>query len=345
MNANENQPKPDGSVMQHFSGPPPGQFPGGGGGGGIPPFGMPPPGFPGAFPPGPWNGPMGPWSNMPMMNSNINMENKDMSQSVTASKPGEIDPLVISKAAEWTEHRAPDGRPYYYHSGRGESIWEKPQAIKDLEAARMAAFASTAPPAAHAPTPTQIALANSAQANIANCSVQGNVPPNSTMNQGGVVFDPLGFVIKSSNGDDNESNKNDKKKKQETEKKKKEDEEEDKSKTPTKVQDKSRPISSTPISGTPWCVVWTGDGRVFFYNPSTRTSVWVRPEELLGRADVDKAISTPPEQLNQINQEEKKVEENNVTQTLKRTDSESSEGSDEIPSKKPKIEPTGTDQL
>lgn len=43
------------------------------------------------------------------------------------------------------------------------------------------------------------------------------------------------------------------------------------------------------------CVVWTGDGRVFFYNPSSRTSVWERPEDLVGRADVDKMVSTPPE--------------------------------------------------
>lgn len=43
------------------------------------------------------------------------------------------------------------------------------------------------------------------------------------------------------------------------------------------------------------CVVWTGDGRVFFYNPSSRTSVWERPEELAGRSDVDKLVSSPPE--------------------------------------------------
>lgn len=27
-------------------------------------------------------------------------------------------------------------------------------------------------------------------------------------------------------------------------------------------KDKSRPVSSTAVSGTPWCVVWTGDNRV-----------------------------------------------------------------------------------
>ena len=26
--------------------------------------------------------------------------------------------------------------------------------------------------------------------------------------------------------------------------------------------DKSRPVSSTPVKGTPWCVVWTGDMKV-----------------------------------------------------------------------------------
>jgi len=43
------------------------------------------------------------------------------------------------------------------------------------------------------------------------------------------------------------------------------------------------------------CVVWTGDGRVFFFKPSTRTSVWEKPDDLKGRSDVDKMVSNPPE--------------------------------------------------
>ena len=39
---------------------------------------------------------------------------------------------------------------------------------------------------------------------------------------------------------------------------------------PKPQQDLSRPVSSEAVSGTPWCVVWTGDGRVFFYNPTTK---------------------------------------------------------------------------
>lgn len=39
----------------------------------------------------------------------------------------------MTKAAEWTEHRAPDGKLYYYNAKLGESVWQKPQALKDLE--------------------------------------------------------------------------------------------------------------------------------------------------------------------------------------------------------------------
>ncbi|XP_051902989.1 transcription elongation regulator 1 isoform X2 [Hippocampus zosterae] len=61
-----------------------------------------------------------------------------------------------------------------------------------------------------------------------------------------------------------------------------------------KAAQKARPVATNPIPGTPWCVVWTGDERVFFYNPTTRLSMWDRPDELQGRADVDKHIQEPP---------------------------------------------------
>ena len=52
-------------------------------------------------------------------------------------------------------------------------------------------------------------------------------------------------------------------------------------------------MSSTPVHGTPWCVVWTGDNKAFFYNPSTKTSVWERPPDLIGRADVTEMLKSP----------------------------------------------------
>ena len=62
-----------------------------------------------------------------------------------------------------------------------------------------------------------------------------------------------------------------------------------------KAAEKAKPVSSTPVPGTPWCVVWTGDGRVFFYNPTSRVSTWDKPEDIRGRADVDKMLQSPPD--------------------------------------------------
>jgi len=166
-----------------------------------------------------------------------------------------IDPKILAKASEWTEHRAPDGRPYFYNASRGESVWERPQALKELDEARMAMARQQQPPPSFTPQPM--------------LSTQGNV-----------MFDSAGNMIKpdalnNKQHVDAEAAEKERKRK-EMEKKK---EEEAKK---AKPQDKSRPIKSTPIAGTPWCVVWTGDARVFFYNPSTRTSVWERPEDLMG---------------------------------------------------------------
>ena len=58
-------------------------------------------------------------------------------------------------------------------------------------------------------------------------------------------------------------------------------------------KDKNRPVSSTPVPGTPWCVVWTGDSRSFFFNPSNKQSVWEKPAELVGRSDVAKMLESP----------------------------------------------------
>uniref|UniRef100_A0A914C9L1 WW domain-containing protein n=1 Tax=Acrobeloides nanus TaxID=290746 RepID=A0A914C9L1_9BILA len=75
----------------------------------------------------------------------------------------------------------------------------------------------------------------------------------------------------------------------------------------SKSADKVRPISSNAVAGTPWCVVWTGDGKVFFFNPSTRTSVWQRPPELYNRPDVDLLVSKPPDSKTQTNGKQKNL--------------------------------------
>lgn len=107
---------------------PPGQF-------AAPPFGMPPPGFQGAWPgqPGPgWPGapPGAPWALPPGLIPGMPGAAAAIDEAAVMSK---VDPEIIARASEWSEHKAPDGRFYYYNAKKGESVWEKPQPLKDLE--------------------------------------------------------------------------------------------------------------------------------------------------------------------------------------------------------------------
>ncbi|XP_054440910.1 transcription elongation regulator 1-like protein [Pteronotus mesoamericanus] len=56
----------------------------------------------------------------------------------------------------------------------------------------------------------------------------------------------------------------------------------------------SRPVASAPVPGSPWCVVWTGDDRVFFFNPTMQLSVWEKPRDLRHRGDLNRIIKDPP---------------------------------------------------
>lgn len=288
-----------------------------------PPFCMPPPayGFPGAAPgAGPWGVGVPPWQQQ-QQQQHMHAPpaaSQDKPAKNLIIKPGIIDPAVIARAAEWSEHRAPDGRPYYFHAARGESVWEKPQALRDMEAARMAAHSGATPQAPPVGAPP------------------GGMPPHLLPNPlmhmppgAAPGFDPqIAFAAAAAAMKANNENSKaaqaaalEKEAKKAAEEKRKKEEEQKKQAAAAanaKQTDKSRPVTSTPIAGTPWCVVWTGDARVFFYNPSTRTSVWDRPEDLMNREDVDKAVNERPEQLKtaeeKSNESEQKPGENSTAQ-------------------------------
>ncbi|XKL64051.1 hypothetical protein PGB90_004137 [Kerria lacca] len=309
MGTNSVMPPPN--TMQ----PPPGMMPPPFGGppfGGPPPFGIPPPGFaptafPGGFqPPGPWGFPQAGMSmQSPMMPPNmlppqqqippsaympgISMSVAGNAETFEDKMSAEIDPDILIRAAEWSEHKAPDGRSYYYNAKIGESVWEKPQALKDLEVARLSVSQKNI---------SNIDKSVKDNVNITKSMIESNqkqsVDTRTNVDQEGSSEEEKRDEVSS-----DEEKKIDQIGKEDNSKelmiddaeKKKKDEED---KIVQKVQDKSKPVSSTPVPGTPWCVVWTGDGRVFFYNPSARTSVWDRPSELANRTDVTKMISTPP---------------------------------------------------
>ncbi|XP_068111512.1 transcription elongation regulator 1-like protein [Hyperolius riggenbachi] len=56
----------------------------------------------------------------------------------------------------------------------------------------------------------------------------------------------------------------------------------------------NKPVASAPVPGSPWCVVWTGDDKVFFFNPTIQLSVWDKPIDLKNRVDINRIIEDPP---------------------------------------------------
>ncbi|KAI0990082.1 hypothetical protein GJ496_001841 [Pomphorhynchus laevis] len=83
------------------------------------------------------------------------------------------------------------------------------------------------------------------------------------------------------------------------------------------ARQRNRPVNNSPVPGSPWCVVWTANARVFFYNPTQKLSVWERPSELHGRLDVDKMISEAPPEVKALLAQKRKAEESENEQTKK----------------------------
>ncbi|CAI9726452.1 transcription elongation regulator 1-like [Octopus vulgaris] len=181
---------------------------------------------------------------------------------VVAEKPpqGQL-PAKPPEVAEWSEHKNADGRVYYYNAKTMESTWDKPQVLIEWDA-KLAQLQKPDP---------------AATATECNTQINTMLQVNGTEESEEIPMETLPSKEEEEKSDEDEKQKESEEKTEEQ-----------------KAADKARPVSSTPVPGTPWCVVWTGDGRVFFYNPSQHLSVWEKPEGLVGRADVERMLQGPP---------------------------------------------------
>ena len=244
-----NGPPPQFPGMPPFSGPP------GGPGGPPPPWGMPPWG---GMPPGPGMPP--PWMGGP------------------GGGPPGMPPM--GPPCKWTEHTSPEGKKYYYNSETQESVWEKPQEMKDWEIDQM-----------RTNDPRTSMIIAGLQSGGPGAGAAPQETPNLKPHEDPKYFTPA-FLAPP--GQEQQQSQAEKEKQQRAAEAaaavlSKKNIQPDESKN----KDKSRPVSSTPVPGTPWCVVWTGDSRSFFYNPSNKQSVWEKPAELVGRSDVAKMLESP----------------------------------------------------
>ncbi|CAH8858330.1 unnamed protein product [Trichobilharzia szidati] len=189
--------------------------------------------------------------------------NTPISTPVTPAKPPEV--------AVWTEYHNQDGKAYYHNIKTGETTWEKPKVLVDWENKSDPNSSQKAP---EQPAPTPVVKENT-------------TPTNTTVP---VAENKKSATAESTDSSKVESSKSEADKNGVNES----NEQESKTESAKASKDSSRPVSSTAVHGTPWCVVWTGDGRAFFFNPSQRLSVWEKPEELKGRADVDRLLEKQP---------------------------------------------------
>ncbi|KDR11070.1 pre-mRNA-processing factor 40 homolog B isoform X1 [Zootermopsis nevadensis] len=99
----------------------------------IPSFSVPPPGFGFGGPPAPPNHSAGPQLTAGGTSNSADAANVGPGGSV-APQQGDAshigDGTEAKSQSDWTEHKAPDGRTYYYNSLTKQSLWEKPDELK-----------------------------------------------------------------------------------------------------------------------------------------------------------------------------------------------------------------------
>lgn len=183
-----------------------------------------------------------------------------------------VNPDLRDRSSDWQEYITPDQKIFYYNRKTNERTWHKPAVVQELDDAI-----------------TVIKEEAKAQEKLANQQQE----------------DDIQAQEKATNQSQPQQQEQTKQQQQQ----------------PTQTQEKTstnqqqrgmKPVSTTAIPGSPWCIVWTDKNRVFYFNPSTKTSVWDRPAELLDRKDVDQMISSPisatPQQSDQSSaQAEKKI--------------------------------------
>ncbi|CAH8542795.1 unnamed protein product [Heterobilharzia americana] len=173
----------------------------------------------------------------------------------TPSVTTTVTPVRPPEVAVWTEYHNQDGKAYYHNVKTGETTWEKPKVLIDWEKQQSESSASQMTP--EQPNPTPPAKTTPAAVTAPVVENKKTVPAESTENS---------KVAESSKSEASENGVTESS------------EQESKADSGKASKDSSRPVSSTAVHGT----------------PCQRLSVWEKPDELKGRADVDRLLEKQP---------------------------------------------------
>ncbi|KAF6779071.1 hypothetical protein AHF37_00934 [Paragonimus kellicotti] len=199
--------------------------------------------------------------------------------------------------AVWSEYHNPEGKAYYYNTKTGETTWEKPKVLLEWgEQQEKVTTVQNTPEQPSAPVATSTVKLEAPVVKAKSSEPSVTTAEPADLKPSLEIKEDLNKKVSAEKT--TEASVSVAEKKEEV-------------KTP---KDNSRPVSSTAVPGTPWCVVWTGDDRAFFFNPSQRLSVWEKPEELKGRVDVDRLLEKQPTKSN-VSDGEKNAEEQTDQET------------------------------
>ncbi|KAF9333147.1 transcription elongation regulator [Podila minutissima] len=149
----------------------------------------------------------------------------------------------------WTEHKAPDGMPYYYNAASGTSSWVKPT------------LAPPGPPGLAGMGPPGMGPPGMGPPFVQPPHTMPGPPPPGVPNYQQPQLHPPGVVPPpepSTGAKDGSASKGKKAKKAK----------------------KEKAVKKTQILETPWFIVVTSLDNTFFYNKETKTSIWVPTPEL-----------------------------------------------------------------
>ncbi|CAF0964011.1 unnamed protein product [Adineta ricciae] len=207
---------------------------------------------------------------------------------------------INNEASVWSEFKNAEGRAYFYNTKTTESTWDKPIVLNDvidfqnqLEHINKTIHESE----------KEVKRLESEQSQVSNAALTTSTSDKSQQPQAAPIPTFLnGFTLEKL--DNNEARRFGESPLLV-----------DRNQLDDKSKGKSRPSATKPIPGTPWCIVWTTDQQVFFFNPTSRTSLWDRPEELKGRMDVDEMIRAA------LSQQESAESTRTATSTKQKLDS------------------------
>jgi transcription elongation regulator 1 len=174
----------------------------------------------------------------------------------------------------WSEHKREDGRTYYYNKITMTSVWTKPQDY-DLVLPMPVALAGEQK---EEKTEQQTSTETPEQPNEEETKEE---PPKDVEDVKQVETEetkvPMEDVTEQEDPPTQQSEKDPTPEVTEAPK-----------------EEGTKPIATQPVSGTPWSIVWTNDERYFFFNATTRDSVWSIPEDIQHLPVLKVLLAAPP---------------------------------------------------